>query len=112
MQLVSVETQINEADVSDGNSSANLVFGIPLTQCVENDRLRGSGRSDLVSSMEERSNMARHGSRASFSSLIDSPRGDEWSKCSLAKPALILKSLKNREFLQVVKVLENNVVRS
>uniref|UniRef100_A0AAR5QGE6 Uncharacterized protein n=1 Tax=Dendroctonus ponderosae TaxID=77166 RepID=A0AAR5QGE6_DENPD len=61
----------------DGNSSANLVFGIPLTQCVENDRLRGSGRSDLVSSMEERSNMARHGSRASFSSLIDSPRGDE-----------------------------------
>ncbi|ERL92845.1 hypothetical protein D910_10152, partial [Dendroctonus ponderosae] len=76
-----VETQINEADVSDGNSSANLVFGIPLTQCVENDRLRGSGRSDLVSSMEERSNMARHGSRASFSSLIDSPRGDETGSC-------------------------------
>ncbi|CAG9762437.1 unnamed protein product [Ceutorhynchus assimilis] len=65
----------------DGSSNGGLVFGIPLTQCVENDRLRSGARSDIASSPEERVNMARHGSRTSFSSLIDSPRGDETGSC-------------------------------
>ncbi|KAL1509148.1 hypothetical protein ABEB36_003933 [Hypothenemus hampei] len=64
----------------DGNSTGGLVFGIPLTQCVENDRIRGviSPRTDLGhGSTEERTTIARHGSKTSFSSLIDSPRTDE-----------------------------------
>lgn len=75
MRLFKTENLINS--ISDGGASGGLVFGIPLTQCVENDRLRSTGRTDLVHSPEERPNIARHGSRSSFSSLIDSPRGDE-----------------------------------
>ncbi|XP_050298074.1 uncharacterized protein LOC126737287 [Anthonomus grandis grandis] len=73
----------NRKDVDkDGNSTGGLVFGIPLTQCVENDRLRGIGRAgEVVSSPEEKCNIARHGSRTSFSSLIDSPRGEEIGSC-------------------------------
>ncbi|CAH1159539.1 unnamed protein product [Phaedon cochleariae] len=69
----------------DGNSpSSGLVFGIPLTQCIENDRLSraaaGSSpfrsRADLPG-CEEEAQIGRHGSRSSFSSLIDSPRNEE-----------------------------------
>ncbi|XP_066146671.1 uncharacterized protein RhoGAP102A [Euwallacea fornicatus] len=70
-----------DLDKDGHNPSGGLVFGIPLTQCVENDRLRSAGRTDLVSSPEERTNIARHGSRSSFSSLIDSTRGDETDSC-------------------------------
>lgn len=70
---------------SDGKSAtAGLVFGIPLSQCVENDRIsRAAGASPFRSNAEltaygdESSTMNRHGSRSSFSSLIDSTRNDE-----------------------------------
>lgn len=70
---------------SDGKgASGGLVFGIPLMQCVQNDRLaRATGDSPFRSNAEltgcgdEPSNMNRHGSRSSFSSLIDSTRNDE-----------------------------------
>lgn len=65
-------------------ASGGLVFGIPLTQCVENDRIaRAAGASPYRSNAEltgcgnEPSSMNRHGSRSSFSSLIDSTRNDE-----------------------------------
>lgn len=77
MRLFKTENLINFDLVSDGGAGGGLVFGIPLNQCVENDRLRSTGRTDLVHSPEERPTIARHGSRSSFSSLIDSPRGDE-----------------------------------
>lgn len=57
-----------------------MVFGIPLTQCVENDRLAraASGTSHFRSSgdlpPDEPAPIGRHGSRASFSSLFDTPR--------------------------------------
>ncbi|XP_030761287.1 uncharacterized protein LOC115886333 isoform X2 [Sitophilus oryzae] len=72
----------------DGSTptGGGLVFGIPLTQCVENDRLSRAAfrtsRTDYVSSPEENTGrgMARHGSRSSFSSLIDTPK-DETDSC-------------------------------
>lgn len=73
-----------DSDKDGSNANGGLVFGIPLTQCIENDRLSRTAfrsRSDFVSSPEEGSSMARHGSRTSFSSLIDSPRGDEIGSC-------------------------------
>lgn len=62
------------------------MFGIPLSQCVENDRLSriASGaspfrsRGELSGSADE-PRMGRHASRASFSSLIDAARADEVS---------------------------------
>lgn len=71
---------------ADGSSPSGLVFGIPLTQCVENDRIakaaavtsRFSG-SDVPCNEESR--LGRHGSRSSFSSLIDTSRGDESGSC-------------------------------
>lgn len=70
---------------SDGASTGGLVFGIPLTQCVENDRLSRAAagtspfrsRGELSGSNEEPVRIGRHGSRASFSSLFDAPRGEE-----------------------------------
>lgn len=62
------------------------MFGIPISQCVENDRLsRVSGtrinpfrsRGELSGSADEPASIPRHGSRASFSSLIDPSRVDE-----------------------------------
>lgn len=58
------------------------MFGIPLTQCVENDRLSraASGtspfrsRGELSGSVDEPATIGRHGSRASFSSLFDATR--------------------------------------
>nr|XP_023030113.1 uncharacterized protein LOC111518025 [Leptinotarsa decemlineata] len=85
------DTNRKEADKEkDGsNATGGLVFGIPLTQCVENDRLSriaaGSSpfrsRAELSGTTDEPANMGRHGSRSSFSSLIDSPRGDEKGSC-------------------------------
>jgi hypothetical protein len=71
--------------VADGNTTGGLVFGIPLTQCVENDRLsRAAARTspfrsgaELSGCAEEPATIGRHGSRSSFSSLIEAPRGDE-----------------------------------
>ena len=53
-------------------SSGGLVFGIPLAQCLENDRLAriASGEIADVGSLARSS---RHGSRSSFTSLIETP---------------------------------------
>lgn len=66
---------------SDGGAVGGLVFGIPLIQCVENDRLsRLSSRGgDVGSASDEPAPIARHGSRTSFNSLFDAPRGEEVS---------------------------------
>nr|CAD7258492.1 unnamed protein product [Timema shepardi] len=70
----------------DGSSNATgLVFGIPISQCLENDRLlrnsRGESSYRSRSEVEEPSELCRkshHGSRSSFSSLIEtSVRADE-----------------------------------
>ncbi|KAJ8919389.1 hypothetical protein NQ315_016482 [Exocentrus adspersus] len=71
---------------SHEGSSGGLVFGIPLTQCVENDRLTRAAtgtspfrsRAELAGS-EDHATIQRHGSRSSFSSLID--RTDERGSC-------------------------------
>ncbi|XP_011641026.1 uncharacterized protein LOC105429617 [Pogonomyrmex barbatus] len=56
-----------EKDVAGG-----LVFGIPLSQCIENDRIAriAAGEINDVGCL---SRSSRHGSRASFSSLIETP---------------------------------------
>lgn len=75
---------------AETSTSGGLVFGIPLSQCVENDRLTRatSGASPFRSRGElsvsgDEPTIGRVGSRASFSSLIDAPRGDEVSKFTL-----------------------------
>lgn len=82
----------------DGASSGGLVFGIPLTQCVENDRISRAAtgtspfrsRGELSGSAEEPSPIRRHGSRASFSSLFEGPRAEDVSTRSYRKSSLIL----------------------
>nr|CAD7194282.1 unnamed protein product [Timema douglasi] len=81
---------------NDGSSNATgLVFGIPISQCLENDRLlrnsRGESSFRSRSEVEEPSELCRkshHGSRSSFSSLIEtSVRADESGSCeSLMSP--------------------------
>ncbi|XP_029167566.1 uncharacterized protein LOC114938015 [Nylanderia fulva] len=56
-----------EKDVAGG-----LVFGIPLSQCVENDRIARIAAGE-VADVGCLSRSSRHGSRTSFSSLIETP---------------------------------------
>ncbi|XP_024217478.1 uncharacterized protein RhoGAP102A isoform X2 [Halyomorpha halys] len=56
-------------------STGGLVFGIPLSQCVENEKSRLSLRP------EGEDTELRRKSRGSFSSLIESPRTDEKGSC-------------------------------
>ncbi|KAJ3631337.1 hypothetical protein MTP99_012470 [Tenebrio molitor] len=83
------DTNRKDTTDKDGNTTGGLVFGIPLTQCVENDRLsRAAARTspfrsgaELSGCAEEPATIGRHGSRSSFSSLIEAPRGDESGSC-------------------------------
>ncbi|KAK2579766.1 hypothetical protein KPH14_011103 [Odynerus spinipes] len=56
----------------DKESPGGLVFGIPLSQCLENDRIAriAAGEAADVGSLTRSS---RHGSRTSFTSLIEAP---------------------------------------
>ncbi|RLU24384.1 hypothetical protein DMN91_002472 [Ooceraea biroi] len=56
-----------EKDVAGG-----LVFGIPLSQCIENDRIARIAAGE-VTEVGCLSRSSRHGSRTSFSSLIETP---------------------------------------
>ncbi|XP_012252280.2 uncharacterized protein LOC105683888 [Athalia rosae] len=70
----------------DKESAGGLVFGIPLSQCLENDRIArvaaAAGEASDVGSLTRNS---RHGSRASFTSLIEVPtaaaKTDEGGSC-------------------------------
>ncbi|XP_063911660.1 rho GTPase-activating protein 6-like isoform X3 [Zophobas morio] len=83
------DTNRKEGDKEGNSTTGGLVFGIPLTQCVENDRLSRAAartspfrsRPELSGSGEEPATIGRHGSRSSFSSLIEAPRGDESGSC-------------------------------
>lgn len=55
------------ADVAGG-----LVFGIPLSQCIENDRIARIAAGE-VTDVGCLNRSSRHGSRTSFSSLIETP---------------------------------------
>ncbi|XP_012282265.1 uncharacterized protein LOC105700706 isoform X2 [Orussus abietinus] len=59
-------------DEKDKESAGGLVFGIPLSQCLENDRIAriAAGEAAEVASLTRSS---RHGSRTSFTSLIEAP---------------------------------------
>lgn len=69
--------------MADTAGGGGMVFGIPISQCVENDRIsRSSGqtspfRSRPEVSAEEPAMIRRHGSRSSFTSLIEASRADE-----------------------------------
>ncbi|KAJ4440588.1 hypothetical protein ANN_08734, partial [Periplaneta americana] len=70
-------------DDKDKDNGGGLVFGIPIGLCLENDRLSrmqrgGSPGRDEPSELRRKSH---HGSRSSFSSLIETTtaRGDEKS---------------------------------
>ncbi|XP_050464805.1 uncharacterized protein LOC126858485 [Cataglyphis hispanica] len=56
-----------EKDVAGG-----LVFGIPLSQCIENDRIARIAAGE-VTDVGCLNRSSRHGSRTSFSSLIETP---------------------------------------
>jgi hypothetical protein len=66
-------------DIADG--AGGMVFGIPIGQCLENDRLSRIQRGGSPGRDEptELSRKSHHGSRSSFSSLIETTtaRGDE-----------------------------------
>ena len=52
------------------DSPGGLVFGIPLSQCLENDRIARIAAGE-VSDVGCLSRSSRHGSRTSFTSLIE-----------------------------------------
>ena len=55
------------AEDGSNSSSGGLVFGIPLVQCLENDRLAAG----VISSSEEPRRPSRHSSAGSVTSLVD-----------------------------------------
>ncbi|XP_047360331.1 uncharacterized protein LOC124953262 [Vespa velutina] len=56
----------------DKESPGGLVFGIPLPQCLENDRIARIAAGE-VADVGSLTRSSRHGSRTSFSSLIEAP---------------------------------------
>nr|XP_050860880.1 uncharacterized protein LOC127068595 isoform X2 [Vespula vulgaris] len=56
----------------DKESPGGLVFGIPLSQCLENDRIARIAAGE-VADVGSLTRSSRHGSRTSFSSLIEAP---------------------------------------
>lgn len=54
------------------DSTGGLVFGIPISQCLENDRLARIAAGE-VADVGCLSRNSRHGSRTSFTSLIETP---------------------------------------
>jgi len=79
----------------DKDENTGMVFGIPLSQCVENERAKlGSTRSE--SETEDIPDLTRkphHGSRGSFSSLIETPRSRRGSSESLICSTLSMPGL-------------------
>ncbi|KAL0112005.1 hypothetical protein PUN28_013320 [Cardiocondyla obscurior] len=68
-----------EKDVAGG-----LVFGVPLSQCVENDRIARIAAGEEAADIGCLSRSSRNGSRASFSSLLETPttsKTEEGSSC-------------------------------
>ncbi|XP_015593201.1 uncharacterized protein LOC107266824 [Cephus cinctus] len=59
-------------DDKDKESAGGLVFGIPLSQCLENDRLARIAAGEVVD-VGSLTRSSRHGSRTSFTSLIETP---------------------------------------
>ncbi|XP_076237672.1 rho GTPase activating protein at 102A [Calliopsis andreniformis] len=57
-------------DDKEKDSAGGLVFGIPLSQCLENDRIARIAAGE-VSDVGCLSRSSRHGSRTSFTSLIE-----------------------------------------
>lgn len=61
----------------DVAADGGMVFGVPLGQCVENERVARSGkvvdplRGEVDSEDTELRRKSHHGSRSSFTSLID-----------------------------------------
>ncbi|XP_046429021.1 uncharacterized protein LOC124306369 [Neodiprion virginianus] len=73
-------------DDKDKESVGGLVFGIPLSQCLENDRIaRIAAAAGEISDVGSLTRNSRHGSRASFTSLIEVPsvaaKTDEGGSC-------------------------------
>ncbi|XP_057319246.1 uncharacterized protein LOC130663795 [Microplitis mediator] len=68
----------------DKDSTGGLVFGIPISQCLENDRLARIAAGE-VADVGCLSRNSRHGSRTSFTSLIETPtaasKTDEGGSC-------------------------------
>ncbi|CAL7936435.1 unnamed protein product [Xylocopa violacea] len=70
-------------DDKEKDSSGGLVFGIPLSQCLENDRIARIAAGE-VSDVGCLSRSSRHGSRTSFTSLIEptvAAKTDEGGSC-------------------------------
>ncbi|XP_044578820.1 uncharacterized protein LOC123261303 [Cotesia glomerata] len=71
-------------DDKDKDSAGGLVFGIPISQCLENDRLARIAAGE-VADVGCLSRNSRHGSRTSFTSLIETPtaasKTDEGGSC-------------------------------
>ncbi|XP_014248781.1 uncharacterized protein LOC106666238 isoform X2 [Cimex lectularius] len=79
---------------SCSGNGGGTVFGIPLEQCVENERAKTNQLSPEEPLLELR-RKSHHGSRGSFSSLIE-PRPDERGSCeSLICPTLSMPGLDN-----------------
>ncbi|XP_076620609.1 rho GTPase activating protein at 102A isoform X1 [Colletes latitarsis] len=70
-------------DDKEKDSSGGLVFGIPLSQCLENDRIARIAAGE-VADVGCLSRSSRHGSRTSFTSLIEptvAAKTDEGGSC-------------------------------
>ncbi|XP_063231883.1 rho GTPase-activating protein 6-like [Bacillus rossius redtenbacheri] len=67
----------------DPVAGSGLVFGIPISQCLENDRLaRGSEGSGVLEADKSRlRRRSHHGSRSSCASLSDSAHPEESGSC-------------------------------
>ncbi|XP_025835981.1 uncharacterized protein LOC108739746 isoform X2 [Agrilus planipennis] len=72
-----------EKEKEGSTSSGGLVFGIPLSQCVENDRLTKAAARTSPLRQRGESTLTRQGSRGSFSSLNEAPKDENGSCDSL-----------------------------
>lgn len=68
--------------------AGGLVFGIPLSQCIENDRITRIAAGEIID-VGCLSRNSRHGSRTSFSSFVETPtvaaKTEEVRNCVISK---------------------------
>lgn len=83
-----------------GGVSSGLVFGIPLSQCVENERNR------LLRPDTEDSELRRK-SRGSFSSLVEAGRPEEVSQVIIRSIGILLEV---QQLIKIQDLLRNCLV--
>lgn len=87
-------------------AEGGMVFGVPLGQCVENERLVRCGKVDplLRDDSEELRRKSHHGSHSSFTSLVESASTSTKDQVRLYSAFHTLLKIGDRDWIQALRL--------